>query len=102
METEEDCLVAVRQYYFKKIKLPCRRCYSQNTNQGGCTMRIFLLIGCLFLIINTPLNACDPMGETGIVPENDLWIGPNDKSANTITQDEIIIIFQFLSVRFNH
>jgi len=51
-------------------------------------MRILFLIGCLFIIFDRPLNACDIKGETGIVPENDLWIGPNDKRANPITEDE--------------
>lgn len=51
-------------------------------------MRMLVLIGCLFLMINTPVNACDEHGKTGIVPENDLWIGPNDKGINTITEEE--------------
>ena len=37
--------------------------------------------------------ACDEKGETGIVPENDVFIGVNDKNANGITKREFNKVF---------
>jgi hypothetical protein len=45
---------------------------------------ITLLVG--FSINCTGLLACDMSGETGIAEENNLWIGPDQKTASTIDQ----------------
>lgn len=42
----------------------------------------FLLLSSLSLV-----QACDADGNSGFMPENDMWIGPNDKSASTMTKE---------------
>ena len=51
-------------------------------------MRILFLVGVLSTLFTFEAFTCDIKGETGIVPENDLWIGPNDKGINNITEEE--------------
>jgi len=47
------------------------------------------ILGTLVLLLSLGNTfACDEKGETGIVPENDMFIGVNDKSANGITKRE--------------
>lgn len=42
-----------------------------------------------FLLLSNPIGwACDADGISGIVEENNLWIGVNDKAASTITENE--------------
>ena len=40
-----------------------------------------------FLLVNSSF-ACDIEGRTGIMEENDLWIGPENKSANALGQED--------------
>ena len=52
------------------------------------------LLGSLVLLLSLGNSfACDEKGETGIVPENDMFIGVNDKSANGITKKEFNKVF---------
>ncbi|RLA64461.1 MAG: hypothetical protein DRQ88_03560 [Epsilonproteobacteria bacterium] len=52
------------------------------------------LLGCFVLLLSLGTGyACDEEGYTGIVPENDVFIGVNDKSSNGITQREFNQVF---------
>lgn len=40
------------------------------------------------LVASNPVMSCDELGITGIVEENNLWIGPENKGPQTITEEE--------------
>jgi hypothetical protein len=49
---------------------------------------VFLSLIISFILLAQKSLSCDMEGKTGIVPENDLWIGPEEKGVSTITERE--------------
>ena len=56
-------------------------------------LKTYLLGTLVFLLSLGSAYSCDELGETGIVPENDVYIGVNDKSSNGITKREFNEVF---------
>ena len=56
-------------------------------------LKTYLLGTLVFLLTLGSAYTCDELGETGIVPENDVYIGINDKSSNGITKREFNQVF---------
>ena len=48
--------------------------------------RTLLAIMAITCILMAPAFSCDERGQTGIVEDNDLWIGQDVKSASTIDE----------------
>jgi len=51
-----------------------------------CMKRTLLAIMAITCILMAPAFSCDERGQTGIVEDNDLWIGQDVKSASTIDE----------------
>jgi hypothetical protein len=48
---------------------------------------ILMATACAVLVSATPAIACDPEGKSGYLPENDLYIGVNDKMGSDMTEE---------------
>ena len=46
------------------------------------------LIALLVYFSFSSIHACDIDGKTGFMPENDMWVGPHDKSNNGMTEEK--------------
>jgi len=64
-------------------------------------MKLDILLTLVSFLTVTASFSCDESGRSGITIENDLWIGPNDKSANNLTKvdfnkaiDEVVEIYE--------
>lgn len=73
-------------------------CFKAISFQGGNTMKKLILF--VFLILaskSMTAQACDIDGKSGYLPENDMYIGVNDKNANDMTEERFNAIIDKVS-----